>query len=138
MNTTIWLREARERFGGGVPVSGRSASLAVFGMIGPGGTGRCPNSPLLSGVVVMTACRLNLAANPLRHSRGEYGKIDGTANHRFRWPTSRSTTVALETERCVGAAETNGIGQRHIDLAGARSIGHEIDCRLAFQVIQVD
>ena len=37
MNTTIWLREARERFGGGVPASGRKASLAVFGTIGPGG-----------------------------------------------------------------------------------------------------
>jgi hypothetical protein len=34
MNTTSWLREARERFGGGVPSSGRRASLAVFGTIG--------------------------------------------------------------------------------------------------------
>ncbi|OWK20517.1 hypothetical protein AJ88_29650 [Mesorhizobium amorphae CCBAU 01583] len=33
MNTTIWLREARERLGGGVPASGRKASAAVFGTI---------------------------------------------------------------------------------------------------------
>ena len=46
MKTTIWLREARERFGGGVPSSGRSASLAVFGTIGCGGRFRRPNSPL--------------------------------------------------------------------------------------------
>ena len=46
MKTTIWLRDARERFGGGVPSSGRSASLAVFGTIGCGGPPRRPNSPL--------------------------------------------------------------------------------------------
>ena len=50
MKTTIWLREARERFGGGVPSSGRSASLAVFGhdrlrRQRP----RRPNSPLPAG-----------------------------------------------------------------------------------------
>ena len=38
MKTTIWLRDARERLGGGVPSSGRSASLAVFGTIGCGGS----------------------------------------------------------------------------------------------------
>jgi hypothetical protein len=57
MNTTTWLREARERFGGGVPASGRKASLAVFGMIGPD-AGRCPNSPLPAGFVFILPYRL--------------------------------------------------------------------------------
>jgi hypothetical protein len=61
MNTTTWLRDLRERFGGGgVPVSGRSASFAVFGIIGLAGADRCPNSPLLSGLVFMKAYLLNL------------------------------------------------------------------------------
>ncbi|MBZ9669339.1 hypothetical protein [Mesorhizobium sp. ES1-3] len=58
MNTTIWLREARDRFGGGVPASGRSASLAVFGMIGPVFAGLCPNSPLPDGFVFISPYRL--------------------------------------------------------------------------------
>ncbi len=57
MNTTTWLREARERLGGGVPASGRNASLAVFGTIGPD-AGCCPNSPLLAGFVFMAPYRL--------------------------------------------------------------------------------
>jgi hypothetical protein len=58
MNTTTWLREARERFGGGVPASGRKASLAVFGTIGPVFAGRCPNSPLSTGFVFILPYRL--------------------------------------------------------------------------------
>jgi hypothetical protein len=58
MNTTTWLREARERFGGGVPASGRKASLAVFGTIGPVFAGRCPNSPLPAGFVFISPYRL--------------------------------------------------------------------------------
>ncbi|WP_246707124.1 hypothetical protein [Mesorhizobium sp. NZP2077] len=58
MNTTTWLREARERFGGGVPASGRKASLAVFGTIGPVFAGRCPNSPLPDGFVFILPYRL--------------------------------------------------------------------------------
>ncbi|MCA0045359.1 hypothetical protein LB577_00075 [Mesorhizobium sp. B283B1A] len=58
MNTTTWLREARERFGGGVPASGRKASLAVFGTIGPVLAGRCPNSPLPAGFVFISPYRL--------------------------------------------------------------------------------
>ncbi|WP_454583467.1 hypothetical protein [Mesorhizobium sp. 43Arga] len=59
MNTTTWLREARERFGGGVPASGRKASLAVFGTIGPPlFAGRCPNSPLPAGFVFISPYRL--------------------------------------------------------------------------------
>ncbi|MBZ9755573.1 hypothetical protein LB524_09780 [Mesorhizobium sp. ESP6-5] len=57
MNTTTWLREARERFGGGVPASGRKASLAVFGTIGPVFAGLCPNSPLPDGLVFMSPYR---------------------------------------------------------------------------------
>ncbi|WP_245268934.1 hypothetical protein [Mesorhizobium loti] len=58
MNTTTWLREARERFGGGVPASGRKASLAVFGTIGPVFAGRCPISPLPAGFVFISPYRL--------------------------------------------------------------------------------
>jgi len=58
MNTTTWLREARERFGGGVPASGRKASLAVFGTIGPVFAGLCPNSPLPDGFVFILPYRL--------------------------------------------------------------------------------
>ncbi|MCZ8543307.1 hypothetical protein OOJ09_03890 [Mesorhizobium qingshengii] len=58
MNTTTWLREARERFGGGVPASGRKASLAVFGTIGPAVAGRCANSPLPTGFVFILPYRL--------------------------------------------------------------------------------
>ncbi|WP_164762122.1 MULTISPECIES: hypothetical protein [unclassified Mesorhizobium] len=58
MNTTTWLRDARERFGGGVPASGRNASLAVFGTIGPDVGGRCPNSPLPAGFVFISPYRL--------------------------------------------------------------------------------
>ncbi|WP_245456054.1 hypothetical protein [Mesorhizobium sp. M7A.F.Ca.US.008.03.1.1] len=58
MNTTTWLRDARERFGGGVPASGRNASLAVFGTIGPEVAGRCPNSPLPAGFVFISPYRL--------------------------------------------------------------------------------
>jgi hypothetical protein len=55
MNTTTWLRDARDRFaGGGVPASGRSASLADFGTMGLGDASRCPNSPLLGGLLFMT------------------------------------------------------------------------------------
>jgi hypothetical protein len=54
MNTTIWFREARERFGGGVPISGRSASLAVFGTIGFGASLRWPNSPGFAGLVFIS------------------------------------------------------------------------------------
>ncbi|MHA6684330.1 hypothetical protein [Mesorhizobium sp. A556] len=60
MNTTIWLREARERFGGGggVPVSGRRASFAVLGTMGPAEAGRSPNSPLFAGVMFMASYNL--------------------------------------------------------------------------------
>src|SRR5262245_45962811 len=58
MNTTTWLRDARERRGGGVPVSGRNASLAVFGTMGPDAACRCPNSPLPAGFVFMVPCHL--------------------------------------------------------------------------------
>jgi hypothetical protein len=55
MNTTTWLRDARDRLaGGGVPASGRNASLADFGTMGLGATGRCPNSPFGGGLVFMT------------------------------------------------------------------------------------
>src|SRR5690606_30130417 len=58
MNTTIWLREARDRLlGGGVPGSGRNASLADFGTMVPVVAGRCPNSPLLGGLLFMTRYR---------------------------------------------------------------------------------
>ncbi|WP_246671222.1 hypothetical protein [Mesorhizobium sp. 8] len=70
MKTTIWLREARERLpeggGGGVPASGRKASLAVFGIRGAaGGAGRCPKPasalsptpPLSAGLVFMASYR---------------------------------------------------------------------------------
>ncbi|CDX56153.1 hypothetical protein MPL1032_20413 [Mesorhizobium plurifarium] len=76
-NTTTWLREARERFdGGGVPASGRNASAAVFGTIGPFAPCR-PNSPSL-GLVFMTPCRLILQRIPRRKARGEFGKNDGS------------------------------------------------------------
>jgi hypothetical protein len=65
MNTTIWLRDARERLpGGGVPASGRNASLAVFGTIGPGGVVRWPNSSLFAGLVFMALYRLILQRIP--------------------------------------------------------------------------
>jgi hypothetical protein len=51
MKTMIWLRDARDRLGGGgVPGSGRNASLAVLGVIcrgdsgAVGGSERRPNS----------------------------------------------------------------------------------------------
>ncbi|SIT58695.1 conserved hypothetical protein [Mesorhizobium prunaredense] len=65
MNTTNWLREARERLGGGVPASGRNASLAVFGTIGPDVADRCPNCPLSAEFVLMAPYRLILQRIPL-------------------------------------------------------------------------
>lgn len=77
MNTTIWLREARDRLlgGGGVPGSGRNASLADFGTMVPVVAGRCPNSPLLGGLLFMTRYRSIVQRIPPRNSRSEYGKI---------------------------------------------------------------
>jgi len=55
MNTTTWLRDARERLaGGGVPASGRNASLADFGTMALGSAGRRPNSPFVGGLLFMT------------------------------------------------------------------------------------
>src|SRR5882724_11234889 len=64
MNTTTWLREARERFGGGVPASGRKASAAVLGTIGPDWACCFPNSPLPPGFVFIAPYHLLLRRIP--------------------------------------------------------------------------
>jgi hypothetical protein len=84
MNTTNWLREARERFGGGVPASGRNASLAVFGMIGPDDTDRCPNSPLSAGFVFMAPYRLILQRIPMGRVGVNMAKLTTRANRAGR------------------------------------------------------
>ncbi|WP_245497422.1 hypothetical protein, partial [Mesorhizobium sp. M5C.F.Ca.IN.020.32.2.1] len=75
MNTTNWLREARERLGGGVPASGRNASLAVFGTIGLDGVDRCPNSPLSAAFVFMAPYRLVLQRLPLGRVGANMAKL---------------------------------------------------------------
>jgi hypothetical protein len=65
--TTTWLRDWRERRGGGVPASGRSASLADFGTINLGGEARWPNSPVFGGVVFMSLSHAPLCSGPSRH-----------------------------------------------------------------------
>jgi hypothetical protein len=79
MNTTNWLRDARERFGGGVPASGRKASLAVFGTIGPD-VGPRPNSPLPAGFVFILPCRLIAQRIPCGRVGANMAKL--TTRHR--------------------------------------------------------
>src|SRR5215475_7459864 len=52
--------------------------------------------------------------------------------------SSASVDHALQDHRRVGAAETERIGQRNIDLPPARRLWHEVDRRLYRRVFQVD
>jgi hypothetical protein len=67
---TIWLRALRERFGGSGTRSGRKASLADFGMIGP----FCPFGAPLFWFVSLTAipsfCLCLLFGQAMRQKAG--------------------------------------------------------------------
>jgi hypothetical protein len=76
--TTTWLREPRDRFGGGVPISGRSASLAVRGTIGDTGADRRPNSSLFAGSLLIRLSALSAAFDASRETKSDYGKIRNT------------------------------------------------------------
>src|SRR5690606_9215316 len=99
--------------GGGVPASGRSASLAVFGTIGFGACGRSPNSPS-AGLVFMAPQYLFLRPYPPNERDTNLvpdartlgsGRIRQNSR-RNPDPGANSTVVTLEDQRGIGAAKS--------------------------------
>src|ERR1051326_3955400 len=116
--TTNGLRARSDRFGGGGTCSGSSAARGLRGEMG----GRS----------------LIDTQNPVELVCAQ--TYDSSSNTAKRWFRHERTSVdnTLNDNGRVGAAESERIGQRDVDLALARRQWHEIDSGFDRRMVQID
>src|SRR5262252_4694391 len=83
--------------------------------------------------LIATSAFIALTAGSVRPNQ-RFTECGETMNLR----TAASVDHALDNHGSVGAAETERIGQRYINLAPARRLRYEIDCGLHRGIFQVD